>query len=359
MQLGLALLAFVLTIPWLLIIKRVRTIVVSVLRVPSLQQHDQPQFAQRIKKYFKDPEKSRKDLEKALQNFHKAQCFFMLATNIASLVAEKRGGLAPSSLQDLYDGYVFIKVIAIGGYLPITFTLLNLHMIKKLSWYLLSLSAITIAMATTALKSGNSNFVPTTKDLHQIQDAANQNGQSSCGNQNLVAWCYKRRQYGHYFGFNSSSTGNGANDILVFCLMTLIIVIVDHFCRSDDPHQQKLNRRILKKLGIAPSEPLFPHANTVLRFGTMTFHFIFFWLHIYGFYVYGVDLEWFSTGKFYDPQWNFGQIVAILVWVPTLSDYLWENEGMSYPPLSAFAPRIILLYSRMSMGVFSSPFFLD
>lgn len=59
----------------------------------------------------------------------------MMATNIAGFVVEKKGGLDPDSLQELYETYIFIKVIAVGGYLPITFTLLNLHMIKELSWY--------------------------------------------------------------------------------------------------------------------------------------------------------------------------------------------------------------------------------
>ena len=55
----------------------------------------------------------------------------MLATNIAGLIVQKKGGLAPKSIQELYNTYVFIKVIAIGGYLPITFGLLTLRMLNK------------------------------------------------------------------------------------------------------------------------------------------------------------------------------------------------------------------------------------
>ena len=139
----------------------------------------------------------------------------MLATNIASLVAEKSGGLEPTSLQQLYNTYVLIKVIAIGGYLPITFSLLNLHIIKRLSWYLLTLSIVTIAVATTTLKSGSSTFAPTPEDFSQIKDAAALLRPSSCRYQNLVPWCYYPRQNGNYFGFNSSSSGSGANDIQV------------------------------------------------------------------------------------------------------------------------------------------------
>ncbi|KAM0797758.1 hypothetical protein BDR22DRAFT_432152 [Usnea florida] len=180
MQMGLALLAFVLTIPWLSIIKRVRTSFAYVFRASSLQNTSSKP------KQSLSNRKSIKALGKAIEDFQKAQCFFMLATNIASLIAEKSGGLDPMSLQQLYNTYVLIKVVAIGGYLPITFTLLNLHMIKKLSWYLLTLSTVTIAVAIATLKSGSSTFAPTPEDFSRIEDAAAIPGPSSCGDQNLV-----------------------------------------------------------------------------------------------------------------------------------------------------------------------------
>lgn len=255
----------------------------------------------------------------------------MLATNIAGLVVEQSGGAAPESLQQLYNTYVFIKVIAIGGYLPITFTLLNLHMIKQLSWYLLSLSVVTVAVATTTLTIRDSSFTPTSEDFDQITSLTSSGGPPSCASQNLIPWCYNPRKNGNYFGFDSSSSGSGANDILVFCLVTLAIILVDHFCRSDDPNQRSLNRRILKKLGIDPSKPLFPHAGMFLHVGTAIFHFFFFWLYIYCFLLFGEDLDWFSANNIYDPSWGFGQIVAILVWAPSLCDYLWDQLRMFYP----------------------------
>ena len=345
---GLALLVFVLTIPWFSIIKKVRTSFVYVFRALSLQSESSRAKQPHRPSSAQSNEKDIKALRKVLEDFHKAQCFFMLATNIASLVAEKSGGLEPTSLQQLYNTYVLIKVIAIGGYLPITFSLLNLHIIKRLSWYLLTLSIVTIAVATTTLKSGSSTFAPTPEDFSQIKDAAALLGPSSCGYQNLVPWCYYPRQNGNYFGFNSSSSGSGANDILVICLITLVIIVVDHFCQSDDRRQRNLNRRILKKLGIAASEPFFPHAGTVLRLGTVAFHFIFFWLYIYCIYVFGVDLDWFRASKIYNPSWTFGQIVAILVWAPTLCDYLWDQIRMSWS-LPFPLPTSEFLYSRMNV----------
>ena len=319
---GLALLAFIFTIPWSSISKRVRTSLVYCLGAlfgsSKAKQHPQPSSAQGDGKYPAT-------LTIAIVNFHKAQCFFMLATNIAGLIIEVQGGLAPESLQQLYNTYVFIKVIAIGGFLPITFTLLNLHMIKQLSWYILTLSTVTIVVATTTLTITDQAFIPAPEDFDQIVSLTSQGGPSSCASQNLIPWCYNPRKDGNYYGFDTSSSGSGAEDILIFCLVTLLIIVADHFCRSNDPSQRNLNRRILTKLNISTSRPLFPRAGAVLRFGTTIFHFIFFWLFIYCFYIFGDDLNWFNLNNIYDPSWGFGQVVAILVWVPPLCDYLWDH----------------------------------
>ena len=321
---GLALIAFVLTIPWVSIAKGLRASFVYCFRALS-PRRDSRKSSQRTQTSSSQNDTQYSEaLTSALVGFQKAQCWFMLATNIAGLLVELKGGLEPDSLQQLYNTYVFIKVIAIGGFLPITFSLVNLHMIQKLSWYPITLSMATIALAIATLKAGHTSFTPIQEDFDFIVSQVSQGSLTSCGLQNLVPLCYFPRK-DDSFGFNASSNGSSADDILIFCLVTLAIILIDHFCRSDDPKQQSLNRRILKKLGVDPSKALFPHAGTVLRYGTPAFHFIFFWLYIYCFYLFGEDLNWFATNNVYDPGWGFGQIVAVAVWLPTLSDYAWDQ----------------------------------
>ena len=333
---GLALIAFVLTIPWIPIAKRLRASFVYCLSA-MWPKRDSRKSSQRTQTSSPQNDAQYSEaLTSALVGFHKAQCWFMLATNIAGIIVLKSGGLEPDSLQRLYNTYVFIKVIAIGGFLPITFSLLNLHMIQKLSWYPIALSIATIAVAIITLKSGHISFTPITEDFDFIAEQVSKGSlTSSCGMQNLIPLCYSPRNDGS-FGFNASSSGSSANDILVFCLVTLAIILIDHVCRSDDPKQQTLNRRILKKVGVDPSKALFPHAGTVLRYGTPTFHFVFFWLYVYCFYLFGEDLNWFAANNVYDPGWGFGQIVAVAVWLPTLFDYAWDQiRTSSVFPLSS------------------------
>ena len=358
---GLALIAFLLTVPWVSMAKGIRACFVSRLRALSPQRGSR-KSSQRTQTPSSNNDTSKKDtqdskpLTRALDSFQKAQCWFMLATNIAGLIVEKSGGLDPDSLQQLYNTYVLIKVIAIGGFLPITFTLLNLHMIRKLSWYPIALSIATIAVAIATLKSGNASFTPTTDDFASITSSLTQEPVDACGSQNLVPLCYSPRR-DDSFGFNASSSGSSADDILIFCLITLAIILIDHFCRSADDRQQRLNRRILKRLGVDPSKALFPHAGKILRYGTPAFHFIFFWLYIYCFYLYAEDLNWFASNNVYDRAWGFGQIVAVTVWLPTLFDYAWDQFGIS-PNLSFFC--LISLYPpRMAFVVMLAFFFFS
>lgn len=68
----------------------------------------------------------------------------MTATNIVALVVIGRGGLDPQSLQQIYNTWIFLKVIALNGFLPITFTLTNLYIVGMSSWYMTLTSCVTV-----------------------------------------------------------------------------------------------------------------------------------------------------------------------------------------------------------------------
>lgn len=113
----------------------------------------------------------------------------MVAINIAAEVVLRWGGLQPQSLQQIYNTYVFIKVLAISGFLPITFTLFTLHMIGMVSWYLLTLSFFSIALSVgTLLVIGD--FNPSQADLDALGSWYSAGGPESCGYVQPGAFCY-------------------------------------------------------------------------------------------------------------------------------------------------------------------------
>ena len=89
----------------------------------------------------------------SIANFLKAQCFFLLVTNIAAIVVTKNGGSKPQSLQQIYNNYIFPKTIAVSGFLPVSFTLFLLHLAGVTSWYLISISCSSVFLSLATLNT--------------------------------------------------------------------------------------------------------------------------------------------------------------------------------------------------------------
>ena len=160
----------------------------------------------------------------SLTDFHKSQCFFMLATNIAALVVVRRGGLDPQSLQQMYNTWIFLKVVAINGFLPITFTLTNLYIVGILSWYMIVISVLTVALSIgTFVAVGQ--FNPSASEMQNLHDIANSSGPQECSYKNPGVYCYSPidSPYGLYYG--SSSIDSHASSILSFCVVVLFLLV--------------------------------------------------------------------------------------------------------------------------------------
>ena len=179
----------------------------------------------------------------SLTDFHKAQCFFMLATNIAALVVARRGGLDPQSLQQIYNTFAFLKLIAVNGYLPITFTMLNLHIVGLLSWYLILLSVLTVALSIGTLATVGT-FSPSQSDMANLASLAKAGGPASCDSTNPGVYCYQSEYYSYYYsgyGMDASSIDDDAFSMLGFCLF-IMVLLVGHKSRI-------INRRPVQRIG--------------------------------------------------------------------------------------------------------------
>lgn len=172
-------------------------------------------------------------LTAALTDFQKAQCFFMLAVNIAALANKANGGLLPVSLQQLYDNYSLLLVVAISGYLPVTTTLLALHMVDMISGYLLALSGCTVALSIATV-AAIGRFKPTRGDLESIQAQASKGTHLECGNFNPTVYCLQ------YQGTDPSNTYVWG--IMAYCLVVLFYIFAYRLNAFREPlsHQTRL-----------------------------------------------------------------------------------------------------------------------
>ena len=335
MQMGLALIALVLAVPWKKIARGIRDALLTIWR-KWRPLKESPRISDDLEDTKGTPKRDTKPTMKfdpalaivpAVVEFHKAQCYFMLATNIAGLIVQTRGGLAPESLQELYNTYIFIKVIAIGGYLPITFVLLILRMLNKVGWYLLTLSVVSVGVAIGNLYT-TMNFSPSHDDLAYLQSQSVHGGPDTCGGNNPITWCYDPIGV-NYYGFRATNSGDGADDLLKICLVTLAFLIMEHFWHSPDCTNRKIRDHLFRSCLQGSKADRFRRLTTVTRwlwkYVVPALFAIFLVGFLYCFAVFADDLNWFRLNEIYDPTWGFGQIVAILVWAPPLCEYLWES----------------------------------
>ena len=186
-------------------------------------------IAQRIRN--KSRNKHLPSLTGALAEFQKAQCFFMMAINVAALVNRNSGGFQPNSLQQLYNTYVLIKSISISGYLPVTFTLFTLHLVDVVSWYLLVLSIVTVIVSIATLFVIGS-FNPGQKDMDYLSQQAMTGGPANCGSYNPAVYCLS--PIGGAYS-DSTDPASGAYSMLGFCLVVLVLLVAHQYHAFKDP----------------------------------------------------------------------------------------------------------------------------
>ncbi|KAL8697643.1 MAG: hypothetical protein Q9201_007027 [Fulgogasparrea decipioides] len=164
----------------------------------------------------------------ALTDFQKSQCFFMIATNIAALVVISRGGPGldpePESLQQIYNSWIFLKVIAVDGFLPITFTLTNLYLVGMLSWYIILMSSLTVALSIATFAAVG-KFNPSKHEVDKLKEIAASGGPQECSFKQPGVYCYTPIEAYSSGGFSASNFDSDAYSILAFCLVVLVLVI--------------------------------------------------------------------------------------------------------------------------------------
>ena len=277
-------------------------------------------------------------LESALVEFQKAQCFFMLAIQIAAQIAVRTGSLGSDNLQGLYNNYTFIGNLSITGFLPITFILWCLHTAGMRSWFITGLSTCTVIASTVSLFT-TGNFNPSQSDRNNL--AAQRTNIMECGYFNPTTYCLDFTNIQNAASLDSYASGGA---ILLFSLMILVFILLD----QSKILSSQFSKRIIEHLSYTPtkkqdkygiSKRHFYRLNTNPHYGRFTQAIINF---PYSFIISIFYLSFLLTflAKFtfdtqraqISPEWGFGQIVAITVWAAPLFEYLKLMIRKLYPP---------------------------
>ncbi|KAK0514430.1 hypothetical protein JMJ35_003047 [Cladonia borealis] len=252
-------------------------------------------------------------LKSATVEFHKAQSFFMLAIDIATQIVVRTGALNDGSvnLQGLYNNYVLIRSISLGGILPVSFMLLTLHSVGVRSWFLLTLSSFTVVLSMATLFTTGS-FKPSQAELMKLRNEFS-GSFPACGSKDPSNYCLQT----NHITITSMDIRSGSvgGPILVFTFIILALIFLDYFG--------------LKILSGAPPHPTNPQAqpSSSLRFGKAPLdasHCLYFiiWSCYFVFWAYYLRSLKLGASAGIVEIWAFGQIVAITIWAQPLFEYV-------------------------------------
>lgn len=279
-----------------------------------------------------------------------------MATNIGAMVVGMRGGLDPQSLQGLYENYKFIDVIAQNGILPITFTMFNLHLFDMMDWYLVVLSCLTILLSIiTLILSGH--FVISQSDIQNLGQLASQGGPDTCGGLKPQVYCFNP-----YFAAERDMVH--LRSVLSLCMLVLVLVTVpksgieqwkiyrkasawtlrllcllctgydrlvrlqrcrgariyatrlatSSFKRIESNFPRRFINPIIVLLKGPPTHDQTASKGPVWKFFAAICYTVIFIVYVVLFRRLLGDLGHYDVSH----KWNFGQIVAITVWLPPL-----------------------------------------
>ena len=274
-------------------------------------------------------------LKSATVEFHKAQCFFMLAIDIATQIVLKTGTLndGTASLQGLYNNYMLIGSISLSGLLPVSFMLLTLHSVGVRSWYLLSLSSCTIALSAATLFTTGS-FNPGPADLLRLRNQVSESF-PACGSRDPSNYCLQAN-YATLTSMNMSG-GSIGGPILLFTLIVLALIFSDYCGVRSTLSYAWINKWWLQRLKIVSNVVQYPRDPRVhpslhpsfslpllIQAPSCTSHCLYFitWSCYFIFWIYYLQSLKVAASAGLVQTWTFGQIIAISVWAQPLFEYV-------------------------------------
>lgn len=294
----------------------------------------------------------------ALTDFQKAQSIFMSSINIAALVATHRGTVDPQSIDQLFLTYRFTVIIALGGLVPVTFTLFTLYLVDMCSWYLIFLSSVSISLSTATLLTIG-HFNPHQHTLEDLSSYASSDGPPSCNSWRPGAYCY-----------TSTPTSPVAEDVawstLGFCLFILVVIMIEQSkILTSQPAQHYLSwtskklapclpvltvparcvhRAIYltrRRFGhrsslVEPFNPYTDYPRIIGRIFIAMFHVLLTGLYIIWFLGFCFVLAAYASFHALSTSWGFGQVLAIMVWAQPLCEYVQLEFSKCLTPRTSF-----------------------
>ncbi|OGM40222.1 hypothetical protein ABOM_010858 [Aspergillus bombycis] len=283
-------------------------------------------------------------LKSMLVEFQEAQCFFMLSFQCAALIALAAGPqvFEATSLLQLQSNISMAKAVAFMGILPITYGLWIIHRIGLHSWYISVWSAITIVTSSVTLHL--CKVEPRADNLQEIATADRLN---KCGFfPPPLVYCRSDSDLGSNYSIVSSLTFGLSDNFLNFtCIAIYGLLLLKRLAPypkrwlGQKPWFQAIYHCVQPWLVSRGVRIISGTLNVIIETLLLLANFF------YSFMVIARSLPTTSLDS-----WSFGQIIAVTIWSPIISKYLyWLLFGTdSYSAIRFPSPYKIIRVKTMN-----------
>lgn len=271
-------------------------------------------------------------IKSSLVEFHKAQCFFILAIEIAANITVRQGTLNDdiTTLQGLFNNYTLVGSISTSGFLSVTFTLLALHRAGMHSYYLLILSHCALILSVITMFSVG-DFVVSGADKTKLANASSTK-YPKCGNLDPTTFCLNVNSEGYgpteYLTSMNFGYGPVGGPALLFTCIVMALIDLDYLGLQQTSKYKVFVRwlsswleRWLRSKNKPKSAHSTQHLLAVLKDCL--------YLCIWGWYIAFISISLIglykpANGATLTPvrSWTVGQIVAITVWAGPLFEFV-------------------------------------
>lgn len=271
-------------------------------------------------------------IKSSLVEFHKAQCFFILAIEIAANIALKRGNLNDgiTTLQGLFNNYSLVGSVSISGFLPVTFTFLALHRAGMHSYYLLILSNCALVLSAITMFSIGDFVISPTDEQNLINASFTQ--YPKCGLRDPTTFCLNGGSgyYGDSEYLTSMTFGYGAvgGPALLFTCIVMALIDLDYLGLQRTSKYEAFVRWLSGWLeGLLRSKNKPKSANSSQKSLAIFKDCLYLCIWVWYIVFIMISLEGLYTpanGATLTPvtSWTVGQIVAITVWAGPLLEFV-------------------------------------
>ena len=272
-------------------------------------------------------------LTASLEEFHRVQCFFGIAIQIAALVVMSNGRLGVSSIGQAQLSYLFMQTVTTNSALSVAFTLWYLGSTKKREWYRYLLSACTYILSIAGCITATTSFRNPKIDF---------TGQTfpTCGNQSPVMQCPIELLGGELVAaYEADMPSKWVLPVAVPAVF-MLYVSTDHlwfhwphcFCSK----HELANRCQMRLTATCKFVPLLKESLriiwTILGFLQLIVALVLFA------YQFSRLANIMDMGIVDTNNWGIGQIVGITVWLPPIFEFFRLETGKC--PWSLLSMRV-------------------